>query len=39
MRTGTHDGDHKGVPLTGRYISAESAKVYRIADGKITGYW
>jgi steroid delta-isomerase-like uncharacterized protein len=37
--TGTHDGEYKGIPATGRHISAESAEVYRIADGKFAGYW
>jgi steroid delta-isomerase-like uncharacterized protein len=37
--TGTHDGEYKGIPATGRNISAESAEVYRIADGKFVGYW
>ena len=37
--TGTHDGEYKGIPPTGRHIAAESAEVYRIADGKFVGYW
>jgi SnoaL-like polyketide cyclase len=37
--TGTHDGEYKGIPPTGRHISAESAEVYRIVDGKFAGYW
>jgi steroid delta-isomerase-like uncharacterized protein len=37
--TGTHDGEYKGIPATGRHISAESAEVFRIADGKFVGYW
>ena len=37
--TGTHDGEYKGIPPTGRHISAESAEVFRIADGKFAGYW
>ena len=37
--TGTHDGEYKGIPPTGRSISADSAEVYRIADGKFVGYW
>jgi steroid delta-isomerase-like uncharacterized protein len=37
--TGTHDGEYKGIPPTGRNISAESAEVFRIVDGKIAGYW
>lgn len=37
--TGTHDGEYKGLPPTGRHIAAESAEVFRIADGKFVGYW
>ena len=37
--TGTHDGEYKGIPPTGRNIAAESAEVFRIVDGKIAGYW
>lgn len=37
--TGTHDGEYKGIPPTGRHVSAESAEVFRIADGRIVGYW
>ena len=37
--TGTHDGEYKGIPPTGRHIAAESAEVVRIADGKFVGYW
>jgi len=37
--TGTHDGEYKGIPATGRHVSAESAEVFRIVDGRIAGYW
>jgi steroid delta-isomerase-like uncharacterized protein len=37
--TGTHDGEYKGIPATGRHISSESAEVFRIADGRFVGYW
>ena len=37
--TGTHDGEYKGIPATGRHVAAESAEVFRIADGKFVGYW
>ena len=37
--TGTHDGAYKGIPPTGRHVSAESAEVFRIVDGKFAGYW
>ena len=36
--TGTHDGEFQGTPATGRHIAAESAEVFRIADGKFIGY-
>lgn len=37
--TGTHDGEYKGIPSTGRHVSSESAEIFRIADGKFAGYW
>jgi steroid delta-isomerase-like uncharacterized protein len=37
--TGTHDGEYKGIPATGRHIASESAEVFTIADGKFAGYW
>jgi predicted ester cyclase len=37
--TGTHDGEYKGIPPTGRHISSESAEVFRVVDGKFVGYW
>jgi predicted ester cyclase len=37
--TGTHDGEYKGIPATGRHIAAEAGEVFRIADGKFVGYW
>jgi steroid delta-isomerase-like uncharacterized protein len=37
--TGTHDGEYKGIPATGRHVSSEAAEVFRIADGKFVGYW
>jgi steroid delta-isomerase-like uncharacterized protein len=37
--TGTHDGEYKGIPATGRHVSGESAEVFTIADGKFVGYW
>lgn len=37
--TGTHDGEYKGVPATGRQIATEAAEVFRIGDGKFVGYW
>ena len=37
--TGTHDGEYKGIPSTGRHVSAEAAEVFRIRDGQFVGYW
>lgn len=37
--TGTHDGEYKGIPATGRQIASESAEVFRVAEGKFVGYW
>jgi predicted ester cyclase len=37
--TGTHDGQYKGIPATGRHIAAESAEVFRLGDRKFVGYW
>ena len=39
--TGADDGhgEYKGIPATGRHVSAESVEVFRIADGKFSGYW
>jgi predicted ester cyclase len=37
--TGTHDGEYKGIPPTGRHVAAESAEVYRVAGGRFDGYW
>jgi predicted ester cyclase len=37
--TGTHDGEYKGIPPTGRNASSESAEIFTIADGKFAGYW
>lgn len=37
--TGTHDGEYKGIPATGRHVATECAEVFRIVDGKFAGYW
>lgn len=37
--TGTHDGEYKGIAPTGRNVAVDCAEVYRLADGKIVGYW
>ena len=37
--TGTHDGEYKGIPATGRHVATECAEVFRIRDGRFAGYW
>ena len=37
--TGTQDGEYKGISPTGRNVATDCAEVYRMADGKIVGYW
>jgi predicted ester cyclase len=37
--TGTHDGEYKGIPATGRHVATESAEVFTVADGRFVGYW
>jgi len=37
--TGTHDGEYKGIPATGRHIATEAAEVFRVSDGTFIGYW
>lgn len=37
--TGTHDGEYKGIPPTGRHVAAESAEVFTVEDGRFVGYW
>jgi predicted ester cyclase len=38
--TGTHDGEYKGIPPTGRNVATDCAEVYRLSpEGKIVGYW
>ncbi len=37
--TGTHDGEYKGSPATGRHVATECAEVFRIADGRFVGDW
>jgi predicted ester cyclase len=37
--TGTHDGEYKGIPATGRPIASESAEVFKVVDGRFVGYW
>jgi predicted ester cyclase len=37
--TGTHDGEYKGIPPTGRHVATECAEVFRVAEGRFVGYW
>ncbi len=37
--TGTHDGEYKGIPATGRHVATDCAEVFRVVDGKFVGYW
>ena len=37
--TGTHDGEYKGIPATGRHVATECAEVFRIRDDRFAGYW
>jgi predicted ester cyclase len=37
--TGTHDGEYKGIPGTGRHVASDAAEVFRVKDGKFVGYW
>lgn len=37
--TGTHDGEYKGIPPTGRHVAAQCAEIFRVADGRFIGYW
>lgn len=37
--TGTHDGEYKGIPATGRHVAAEAAEVFRVKDENFVGYW
>jgi hypothetical protein len=37
--TGTHDGEYKGIPPTGRHIASEAAEVFRVSGGRFVGYW
>lgn len=37
--TGTHDGEYKGIPATGRHVATECAEIFRVVDGRFVGYW
>jgi predicted ester cyclase len=37
--TGTHDGEYKGIPATGRHVAAECAEVFRVDGERFVGYW
>ena len=36
---GTHAGDYRGIPPTGKAITNSSIAVFRFVDGKIVEYW
>ena len=36
---GTHKGEFQGIPSTNKSVNVRSADLYKIEDGKITGYW
>ena len=37
--TGTHDGEYKGIPATGRHVAIDAAEVFTVRDGRFVGYW
>ena len=37
--TGTHDGEYKGIPPTGRHVASECAEVFTVADNRFVAYW
>lgn len=37
--SGTHQGEFRGIPATGRTISYVSHEFYRVADGLVAGEW
>ncbi len=37
--TGTHDGDFRGSPLTGRRFFSDHVHWHRLADGKLVERW
>lgn len=36
---GTHRGDFRGIPPTGKLVNIRSADLYKIENGIITGHW
>lgn len=36
---GTHLGDLRGLPATGKKLSFSGHTVYAVKDGKVTGHW
>ncbi len=37
--SGTHKGELRGIPPSGRRISVEAVDWYRLADGKVVEHW
>jgi steroid delta-isomerase-like uncharacterized protein len=37
--TGTHQGEYRGVPPTGKSVSYNEIFIFRFADGKIAEVW
>ena len=37
--TGTHTGELRGIPPTGKQVTIAEVAIYRIADGKIAEQW
>lgn len=37
--SGTHEGEFRGIPPTGKHFSVEHVHWFRLADGKVTEHW
>ncbi|WP_405577653.1 ester cyclase [Streptomyces sp. NBC_01092] len=36
---GTHEGEFRGIPATGRQVEYSSIELYRVADGRLAEEW